>query len=368
MNATIPSAKVGRSKPGLKLMTFIALASAFAGTSALADGKEKHPSEPLVIKAQGSFFAGATDKATGYSSADGPSPGTFSVNGVYVEYQIPQQQKFPYPIVMIHGAAHTGKTYDETPDGREGWRTYFLRKGFAVYVIDQAGRGRSGFDPTLNNQAKATSNPAGLTNLFKFTHEAAWTLFRFGATPYTAFPGTQFPVEKFDQYVPQLVANSETTIDPSCTTPGPGCTVTVNSVAALLDKIGPSIVLGHSQGGTMAMRIAATRPNLVKAVVAIEPALSCVIEPTDLPSFKNIALLSVFGDYTNQYPAWVDWSNGCKASVARVREVGGQAENIMLPEIGITGNTHMLMMERNSDSIADVVIAWLSKKVRGPRH
>ena len=82
-----------------------------------------------------------------------PQPGQITINQMYVQYRIPKTVSGP-AIVMVHGSGHTGVTYETTPDGREGWATYFARKGFPVYVVDHSGRGRSGFDPTVINRAR----------------------------------------------------------------------------------------------------------------------------------------------------------------------------------------------------------------------
>jgi hypothetical protein len=67
---------------------------------------------------------------------------------MYVEYQIPTVLKYKYPIVFMHGGGHTGEFFRTTPDGRQGWFTSFTRRGFAVYSVDGANRGRAGWDPT----------------------------------------------------------------------------------------------------------------------------------------------------------------------------------------------------------------------------
>ena len=130
---------------------------------------------------------------------------------MYVHYRIPKAVSAP-PIVMVHGSGHTGVTYETTPDGREGWATYFVRKGFPVYVVDHSGRGRSGFDPTAINRARAEADPKSLPDIPFPTRERAWQSFRFGPAYPKPFPGSQFPVEAFDQYFAQLVPNSETTL------------------------------------------------------------------------------------------------------------------------------------------------------------
>ena len=138
-----------------------------------------------------------------------PVPGTITVNQMYVQYRIPKTITGP-AIVMVHGSGHTGATFETTPDGREGWATYFARKGFPVYVVDHAGRGRSGFDPTLINRTRAGEAEAKALPDFQIApRERAWYFFRIGKTYPTPFPGSQFPVEVFDHYTSQLVPNTE---------------------------------------------------------------------------------------------------------------------------------------------------------------
>lgn len=110
------------------------------------------------------------------------------IDQMYVQYRIPKNVSAP-PIVMVHGSGHTGVTYETTPDGREGWATYFARKNFPVYVVDHVGRGRSGFDPTPINQARRESNPALLPSVPLFTRERAFANFRFGPQYPTRYPG-----------------------------------------------------------------------------------------------------------------------------------------------------------------------------------
>jgi pimeloyl-ACP methyl ester carboxylesterase len=115
---------------------------------------------PLQLQDEGSFFVNGQQTASTHpgTAAGGISqPGTITVNQMYVQYRIPQEVRGP-AIVMVHGSGHTGATYETTPDGREGWATYFARKGFPVYVVDHSGRGRSGFNPTAINRARAESN------------------------------------------------------------------------------------------------------------------------------------------------------------------------------------------------------------------
>src|SRR4029079_5005887 len=123
----------------------IALAAGF-GTDVIAHAQAlkdvQTPDTPLVLKAQGSFFVGgekAEQTAVELGSL-GPG-GHIAVNQMYVRYMVPQGGVGNVPIVMVHGATLTGKSWETTPDGRMGWDEYFVRKGHPVYVPDQVGRG-----------------------------------------------------------------------------------------------------------------------------------------------------------------------------------------------------------------------------------
>jgi pimeloyl-ACP methyl ester carboxylesterase len=124
---------------------------------------------PLRLLDQGSFYV------NGAVTTNAPNS-EIIVNQMYVQYWIPEGRNRLPPVVMVHGSGHTGKTYETTPDGREGWATYFVRQNIPVYVVDQPGRARSGFDPSRISQARADSNPALLPALGGFDNQRAWTV------------------------------------------------------------------------------------------------------------------------------------------------------------------------------------------------
>jgi hypothetical protein len=171
---------------------------------------------PLTIQSQGSFFIGGTiqkaDSLTGIEG--GPTvvhQGEITTGQMYVQYQIPVAAKH-LSVVMIHGGALSGQGYETTPDGRMGWSEYFLRAGRPVYVVDQAGRGRSGFDGSGYNAVKlGTKPPKDQGSVQIIGHEYAWTWFRIGPKFGIAYPDTQFPVEAVDAFykmwIPDLNAS-----------------------------------------------------------------------------------------------------------------------------------------------------------------
>src|SRR5262249_44296354 len=144
----------------------------------------------LELQDEGGFFGnGQLTQSTHPGTAGGgiSQPRTIPLNPMYVQYRIPKTVNGP-PSILGPGSGHTGATYETTPDGREGWATYFARKGFPVYVVDHSGRGRSGFNPTAINRARAESNAALLPAIQIAPRERAWYFFRIGATYPTPFP------------------------------------------------------------------------------------------------------------------------------------------------------------------------------------
>src|SRR5215471_14154488 len=136
------------------------IAAAGAALHAQEPKTRKFLKKPLVIEDQGSFFIGGVPKVTTYATVPGPNqvmtPQQITIGQMYVQFQIPARKKAKMPpVIMVHGSGHTGACLESTPDGREGWEPYFVRKGISTYVVDQAGRGRSGFDESVIYEAAA---------------------------------------------------------------------------------------------------------------------------------------------------------------------------------------------------------------------
>src|SRR6185369_1974929 len=157
--------------------------------------------------------------------------------------------------------------------------------------------------------------------------ERAWYFFRIGATYPTPFPGSQFPVEAFDHYTAQLVPNAEATL------PGAGAN-TVQALGALLDKIGPAVVMVHSQSGAYGMDLVRNHAGKVRALVNVEG--NCVPATPDeiANTFKKVPLLAVWGDFSEGAPGpnGDTRRNGCVGTIKALQAAGGAAKYLLLPE------------------------------------
>jgi len=132
--------------------------------------------EPLDICDQGSFFVGGVPKVTNYAtSATAGPPQQITIGQAYVQFQVPKKRR-KWPLIMVHGSTHTGAALDATPDGKEGWLPYSVRNNLATFVMDQPGRGRSGFDQSVIHEAKGTNNWDLIpSNWGRITDNGAWT-------------------------------------------------------------------------------------------------------------------------------------------------------------------------------------------------
>jgi len=359
----------------------VVLGLPFAGGAAAQTLKSiQTPAKPLVLKARGSFFVGgrSVEQKAGEILL-GPDD-SVTVDQMYVEYMVPTGRT-KVPVVMIHGAGLSGKSYDTTPDGRMGWYEYFVRKAHPTYVVDQVGRARSGFNQAaINNRLSgASSAPSGAVapttpgapaaigqGAFRFGDRVGvWTNFRFGPKFGEAFPGAQFPVEAVGELSKQAI--------PDLTSQLPSPNPTFKALSDLAVELDGAVLISHSQSGPFPMDAALVNPRGVAGIVAVEPG-ACRASYTDeqIARLARIPTLVVFGDNLSVQTGlggitWQDRLEGCRAYARRIEAAGGRVEIIATAEQGVHGNSHMLMQDRNNLQIADLILAWIDKRaVRNP--
>lgn len=313
---------------------------------------------PIVLAAMGSFHIGGREiEITGKPvrevalnpgrAATRIDPnGRYQVEQMYVQYFVPEPRRGQLPLLLWHGGGLTGVTYETTPDGREGWLNWFVRQGWAVYNSDAVERGRSGFAPPEVFTGDALFLPK----------KNGFERFRIGdgvgsydddPSKRRVLSGNLFPADAYDQFCRQIVPRWTST-DPAITA----------AYLALLEKVGPSVVLIHSQSGQFGTTVAQARPDLVKALVLVEPAGFPVTE--DLGALARVPMLAVYGDFIAEDARWPEIRAKGEAFLARVRAAGGRADVLDLPQAGIHGNSHMLMMDRNNTAIAELIQSWLA--------
>jgi hypothetical protein len=350
---------------------------AFAAAMALPISAADDLKKPLVIAEQGSFFVGGETKTIpaaplppGRGPAPppgrGPAPGPadITVNQMYVQYQIPVNANPHVPVVMVHGCCLSSKTWETTPDGRMGWNEYFVRKNRPVYLADQVSRARSGFDASKINAVKAgTLPPSDLPNVLAASHQVAWSVFRFGPTFGTAFPDEQFPIEAVDELYKQMIPDLNSLLP----TPNP----TWTNMAALAVKLKGAILMGHSESGFFPEQAALIDPAGVKGIISIEMPCVTNLTAAQLSTLAKIPTLVMFGDHLDGvqggFATWPASFDSCNTFVKQVKDAGGDAEMMSLPAMGIKGNSHMLMQDKNNLQLADLILGWIDGHVESKK-
>ncbi len=313
---------------------------------------------PIALKDMGSFHVGGREitisgqpvKEVTFTAGGVPAKvdpnGVYQVEQMYVQYFIPQNERGALPLLMWHGGGLTGVTYETTPDGREGWLNYFVKKGWAVYNSDAVERGRAGWTNTFKG------DPVFLTK------ENPFERFRIGAgagsynkdpAKMKLMPGSQFPAEGYDNFTKQGVPRWTTTDD-----------AIIAAYTELVDKVCPCVVLVHSQAGQFGQKVAQARPDKVRALVLVEPAGLGDAKLVD--RLKNTPILAVYGDYIEQDSRWPTIRANQLKQLEAVRAAGGRYDVVNLPQVGIKGNSHMMMMDKNNAQIAELIQGWLEKQ------
>lgn len=332
---------------------------------------------------------------------------TVMVDQAYVSWRRPEALRSRFPIVMVHGGGLMGTSFEGTPDGRPGWADYFGSCGFEVYVLDQPARGRSPFHPEIHGPTTAigTKDVSVIERRLTATSvHARWPQ----AARHTQWPGSgRMGDPYFDEFCAaqvRMVADLAT-VERLMRATG----------RSLLERVGPSILLTHSHAGSVGWQLADACPELVAAIVAVEPAgppfvtLEMVggedyVQVRELSRPYGVTSTPLSYDPPVTDPAIQLWAGGEArpegapefwhlqpepprrlvelgrvpvavvtgeasyhavydgATVAYLRQAGVAVDHLQLAEHGVLGNGHMMMVERNNLDVAKVIHDWLERK------
>jgi len=314
---------------------------------------------------------------------------------MYVEYWTPAEVRHPYPVVVVHGGGGQGLDWLGRADGGPGWVTYLLQEGYRVYLVDRPGHGRPPFHPELHGAFSARAAVyQGVSD--------RWSAPEKADEPYgpEALLHNQWPGETgllgdptLDQIVPGqggsfLRDQAETHA------------VWAERYGELIDKIGPVLVMCHSAGGPSGWLAANARPGMVKGIIGVEPAgpafgnlswgltaspmaydppatspdeletvevaaadgrdaYRLLAEPRRMVNLVDVPIAVVTSQASYHWP--YDFG-----TVAYLRQCGCTVEHIELEQLGITGNGHFMMMERNNREVLQPILDFLQQHVTDP--
>jgi pimeloyl-ACP methyl ester carboxylesterase len=374
-------------------------AAALAALLAFAVGDARAAEDPpYTLAREGFFYVGGKPVMI-----DGR---TYMAGQMYVDFRIPAQQTHPYPIVMVHGGTRSATTYFGTPDGREGWAQYFVRQGYAVYVVDQPGRGRSGYLAESYGPWKVPDGEGGQRRYFSQAKYKLWPQ----AHLHSQWPGSGAPDDPITEqmmsgYLPEIADFTKQQF------------LNRDALVALIDRIGPAILMTHSQAGAFGWPVADARPDRVKAILAIEPngppfyqvdfigapdyfkqgplalpyglsavplsyapavrdarelaivqqdqadrpdLVKCYLQKEPARALPNLKMPILVVMAEASYHAPYD-----HCTVKYLQQAGAHPTFMRLADLGITGNSHVMMNEKNNKEIAAVIAQWLAQTLPG---
>ncbi len=357
----------------MKRTILLSAVFALACASAFAQNEDK----PITLRTMGSLLFGGTVETL-------PNGETFHGDHGYAQYFIPQDSR-TYPVIMWHGIGQSGRSYESTPDGREGYMAILPRRDWSIYIVDQPRRGRAGYTSSQVNTSQA------VPTIMK--ESAVWEAFRNGmwltGEKPSFFPNTQFPktADAIDQFFRQQTPDTgEEPRTKECRD------YMGKTMADLLAQTGPAILVTHSNSGQYGWSTAMAAPDKVKAIVAYEPG-ACAFPVSDMPAdlepspialcnetqapqpvsdeefaaLTKMPIIIVYCDNIATEPTdksfnsevWRVALHRARQFVETVNRHGGNARLLHLPEVGIEGNTHAPFADLNNEQIADLLEQFL---------
>jgi pimeloyl-ACP methyl ester carboxylesterase len=344
-----------------------------------ADAHPNRDNTAVKLAEQGCFWVGVQRKQMSY--------GTIAMGQQYVQYMIPAEKRYPYPVIMVHGGGGQG-THMMGIGGRPGWVHYFVQAGYSVYWLDRPSYGRSPYHPDALGPSHLPNVPPyeGLVQTPVVFNTAQW-------------PG---PGGMNDPLIDQFMAcESGNVMDEAFHSD-----LAWHGGVELVDRIGPCILLTHAFGGFFGWGVADRRPNLVKGMFCMEingnpfaaqlrwglTASPMTYDPpvTDPSQFQLVdrtlpsdSPRPIVASYKLQAEPAHKWKNlrgipigwltsefgGGGSPITNVEflmQVGCSAEMVRLRDYGIVGNGNLMLLEKNNHEVFGVVRDWLDRKVARP--
>jgi len=262
---------------------------------------------------------------------------------MYVEQLLPAEPDDARPIVLVHGGGGQGTDWLAGADGRPGWAELIVATGRSVHVVDRPGFGRSPGRLPAQGVVPMTAR-----------------LFASGDQDgHTQWPGPGGPDDPLVRALAAAASGLAADLAAAQETE-------FRLMTGVLERIGPAVLITHSLGACAGWLVAWRRPDLVAAVVALEPPPPFLAVPgTPLDLAHGLTATPLGERVPAQIPIAVveaeasAMAAGCRAVSAALSEAGLPAEHIRLADHGVHGNGHGLMLERNHDAVLDVVLNWL---------
>lgn len=317
----------------------------------------------MQVREIGSFYVGGRSvslhgvrERARVRRADAPAEkvdpnGDFETGQIYVQF-VKLANAHRLPLLLLPGGSVTGVTYETTPDGRPGWQLLFLRRGHSVFIADTAQAGRASWArfPEINADEPAFRTKQFIWEVFRIGPEGSFSA-SGGPKPYA---DTRFPVAAFREFAKQAAPRFRMPPDEER-----------KGYEELVARVCPCILLAHSAAGPLVTEAVLAQPKLVAGVVLIEPSGAPAV--SEAARGTKVPHLFLWGDHldlSRPDGSWAQQYGAAQRYHDAVRAAGGHSTWIYLPDRGIRGNSHMLMMDNNSAELAELIHEWIGRSVQ----
>lgn len=326
---------------------------------------------------------------------------------MYVERLAPARGAWqPHPLVLITAGVPSGAAWLNTPDGRKGWASFFVERGYLVYIVDITTVGRSSqnqfeiFPMKIATTVSITQNSYTAPELIEPYPQSV---------NHTQWSGSGVQGDPtFDAFTASMIPLGSNTTSGELSMRDAGC--------QLLEQIGlKSYIISHSAGSTYASLMSDECPDLIQGSVNLEPGntpfqslvgnstvpavgyspsrpcgltntllqydppitncsqletvevgpdtpgnRSCYLQTSPAHQLPNIAKVP-YVLLTGAASPHITYDH---CMIAFLEQAGVDAEWIKLGDLDIQGNGHFLYLEENNLQIAHVVDRWMRSKNR----
>ena len=341
-----------------KQLQLLAAALSCAGLNHAAFAQENRAlsKPPIILESMGAYEVGGKV----ITNPNNPNQ-TLSCDHGYVEYFIPAKRR-SVGLIMWHSSST--KVWENRWDGGEGYKSIFLRRGYPVYLWDGPRVGRANW----------SCEP--ITYTPEYFYQRNFVAWRFGSAYPKWVPGLQFPTDNAEAWNQATRARYDEfdTLE--------NALLQAEAGGPAIDKIGPVVALTNSAGGWRALLSALkAKSGSMKGIVAYEtpgfvfpegegpePKPKAPFGPNSVPLAEFMKLTKfpiqmVFGDNISVGNAiWPASVVLARTFCDIVNRHGGDCEVLLLPDVGLRGNSHIAFADLNNEAVADELSKWLHRK------
>ncbi|MFW3169067.1 alpha/beta fold hydrolase [Geodermatophilus sp. CPCC 206100] len=291
--------------------------------------------------------------------------GPWQLGPAFVQWEAPAELSGRPPLVLVHGGGGQSTDWLGTTGAEAGWAELAVRTGHPVYLLDRPGHGRSPWDPARLGERTPFPDYAGLAFLLVPRDEraAAHTAWPWGRTAGT--PHADARVASSSGMLRDLAMGQE---------------LDARRLVDLLERTGPAVLVTASAGAPGGWLAADRRPDLVRAVVALEPLgppyqdlgvlgrldhgpaavpLTRGPDGVALPALAGVPVCVVTAEASGRLAA-------DRRTVAHLRDAGVPVQHLYLADHGVRGNGHALAAEANNAASWALVESWMSEHGGAP--